>query len=108
MSSRPKQIALCNLPLAAVTVWLFWRSRDWPLVGDATILHFIAAQMKMGAVPYRDIADVNMPLTYGIHAAIVTLGGMSDVAWRTFDVSATAVLSALILMLVAPAGGAVG
>ena len=107
MLSSSRLVAVFNLPLAAVTVWLLWRSRDWPLVGDATILHFIAAQIKMGAVPYRDIADVNMPFTYGIHAAIVTMGGMSDLAWRTFDVSATAVLSALILMLVAPAGGAV-
>jgi len=24
------------------------------LVGDATVLHFIAGQMKMGAIPYRD------------------------------------------------------
>ena len=40
----------------------------------------------MGAVPYRDIADVNMPLTYGIHAAVVSIGGMSDLAWRAFDV----------------------
>jgi hypothetical protein len=50
------------------------------LVGDAAIFHFIAVQMKMGAVPYRDIVDVNMPLTYDIHAAVVAIGGMSDVA----------------------------
>jgi hypothetical protein len=107
LPSSSRLVAVFNLPLAAVTAWLLWRSRDWPLVGDATILHFIAAQLKMGAVPYRDIADVNMPLTYGIHAAIVTMGGMSDVAWRAFDVMAAAVLSVLILMLVAPAGRAV-
>jgi hypothetical protein len=105
--STSRLIALFNVPLALLATWLFWRSRDWPLVGDATILHFIAAQIKMGAVPYRDIADVNMPLTYGIHAAIVTIGGMSDLAWRAFDVGAAAVLSALIFILVAPAGRAV-
>jgi hypothetical protein len=77
------------------------------LVGDATIFHFIAGQMKMGAVPYRDIADINMPLTYDIHAAVVAIGGMSDVAWRAFDLTAAAVMSALILMLVGPAGRAV-
>jgi hypothetical protein len=99
-------LAVFNLPLAIVTGWLIWRSRDWPLVGDATILHFVAAQLKMGAVPYRDIADVNMPLTYGIHAAVVTFGGMSDVAWRVFDLLAAAALSLAILVLVAPAGRA--
>src|SRR5262249_43317107 len=63
--------------------------------------------MKMGAVPYRDIIDINMPLTYDIHAAVVAIGGMSDVAWRVFDLTAAAVMSALILLLVGPAGRAV-
>lgn len=104
--SNSKIVTFFNLPLAAVTGWLLWRSLDWPLVGDATIFHFIAGQMKMGAVPYRDIFDMNMPLTYDIHAAVVAIGGMSDIAWRIFDLTAAAVLSALILMLVWPAGRA--
>ena len=60
----------------------------------------------MGAVPYRDIVDINMPLTYDIHAAVVAIGGMSDLAWRIFDLTTAAVMSALILMLVGPAGRA--
>jgi hypothetical protein len=47
------------------------------LVGDATIFHFIAGQVQMGAVPYRDIFDINMPLIYYIHAAVVAIGGMT-------------------------------
>jgi hypothetical protein len=100
-------VALFNVPFAVLTAWLVWRSLRWPLVGDAAIFHFIAEQMKMGAVPYRDIIDVNMPLTYYLHAAIVKIGGMSDVAWRAFDLTAAAVVSACIWMLVAPAGRAV-
>ena len=99
-------VAVFNLPLALVTGWLLWRSRDWPLAGDATIFHFIAGQMQMGAVPYRDIIDVNMPLTYAIHAAVVATGGMGDIAWRAFDLTATAVLATLILMLLALVGRA--
>ena len=30
--------------------WLLWHSFDWPLVGDATIFHFIAVQFQIGAV----------------------------------------------------------
>lgn len=105
--SNSRLVTVFNLPLAVVTGWLLWRSLGWPLVGDATIFHFIAGQMKMGAVPYRDIADINMPLTYDIHAAVVAIGGMSDVAWRAFDLTAAAVMSAFILMLVGPAGRAV-
>jgi hypothetical protein len=106
-SGAARLIGLVNLPLAAVAGALLWRSLDWPLDGDAAIFHFIARQMRMGAVPYRDIIDVNMPLIYFIHAAVVAAGGMSDVAWRAFDLGAAAVLSALIVLLVAPAGRAV-
>ena len=107
MLSNSRLVTIFNLPLAVVAGWLLWRSLDWPLVGDAAIFHFVAGQMRMGAVPYRDIVDINMPLTYGIHAAVVAIGGMSDVAWRVFDLTAAAVMSTLILMLVWPAGRAV-
>jgi hypothetical protein len=104
--SNSRIVTYFNLPLAAVTAWLLWKSLDWPLVGDAAILHFIARQMQMGAAPYRDIFDVNMPLAYFIHAAVVSVGGMGDVAWRTFDLAAAAVISGIILILVGPAGRA--
>ena len=86
-------IAVFDAALAAVAALLVWRSLTWPLIGDATIFHFIAGQMQMGAVPYRDIVDINMPLIYDIHAAIVAVGGMSDGAWRAFDLMAAAIMS---------------
>jgi hypothetical protein len=95
-----------NVPLGIAVALLLWRSLDWPLIGDAAIFHFIAEQMRMGAIPYRDIYDVNMPLIYFIHAGVVELGGMSDVAWRILDLGCAAAMSALILMLVWPAGRA--
>jgi hypothetical protein len=107
VATNSRLVTLFNVPLAIITGWLLWRSLEWPLVGDATIFHFIAGQMQMGAVPYRDIGDINMPLTYAIHAAVVAIGGMSDVAWRAFDLIAAAVMAACILMLVGPAGRAV-
>src|SRR5262249_19807432 len=62
--------------------------------------------MQMAAVPYRDIIDINMPLIYFIHVAAVAIGGMGDMAWRAFDLAATALVSGLILVLVWPAGRA--
>lgn len=106
LTGRSNVVAVFDLLLAVPAVWLLWRSLNWPLVGDATIFHFIVNQMAMGAVPYRDIIDVNMPLTYDIHAAVVALGGMSDAAWRVFDLAAAALLSVCILALVWPAGRA--
>ncbi len=105
--STAKLTTLFNLPFAIAAGWLLWRSLDWPLVSDATIFHFIVVQFQMGAVPYRDIFDINMPLLYYIHAVVVAIGGMSDVAWRAFDLTAAVLMSGLILMLVWPAGRAV-
>jgi hypothetical protein len=104
LRSKSNLVAVVNVPLAIAVAVLLWRSLDWPLIGDAAIFHFIAEQMRMGAIPYRDIYDVNMPLIYVIHAGIVAIGGMSDVAWRAFDLGCAAAMSALILMLVWPAG----
>jgi hypothetical protein len=42
---------------------------------------------------------MNMPLTYDIHAAVVAIGGMSDIAWRVFDLTAGAVMSALSALI---------
>jgi hypothetical protein len=99
-------VTLFNLPVAVACGLLLWRSLDWPLVGDAAIFHFIAGQMRMGAVSYRDIVDINMPLIYFVHAAVVAVGGMGDVAWRAFDLTSAALMSGLILALVWPAGRA--
>src|SRR5262249_31800941 len=104
--STSRLIAIVNVPVLAVTAWLLGRSLSWPLTGDAAIFHFMADQFVMGLVPYRDLADINMPLVYGTHAAIVTIGGTSDAAWRAFDLLAAAVMSALIVMLVRPVGRA--
>lgn len=104
--SASRLIAIVDVLLGAVTAWLLWRSLAWPLTGDAAIFHFMANQFLMGLVPYRDLADINMPLIYGIHAAIVAIGGMSDAAWRALDLLAAAAMSALIVMLVRPAGWA--
>jgi hypothetical protein len=96
--STARLATLFNLPLAISAGWLLWRSLDWPLVGDATIFHFIAGQFQMGA-----IFDINMPLIYFVHAAVIAIGGMGDGAWRAFDLTAAVLMSGLILVLVWPA-----
>ncbi len=102
--SNSRLLSLCNVPIAIMMGWLLWCSLHWPVIGDASLFHFLANQFLMGAVPYRDIFDVNMPVIYGIHAAIVRFGGMSDGPWRVFDLGAAAIMSGSILMLVRPSG----
>lgn len=90
--------------LAGLVVWLGWRSRTWPLVHDAPILHYIAWRLADGAVPYRDLFDMNFPGTYLLHLAVLTLLGPGDGAWRLFDLAWLAVGSAAVAALAAAWG----
>jgi hypothetical protein len=47
--------------VATLALVLAWRSRSWPLVHDAPIMHYIAWRIADGAVPYRDLFDMNQP-----------------------------------------------
>jgi hypothetical protein len=58
-------------------------------LGDATVFHFAAAQFSLGAVPYRDFIDMEMPLIYAIHAAVIAIGGMGDLTFRIFDLGSS-------------------
>jgi hypothetical protein len=71
----------------ALVLWLGWRSRGWPLVHDAPIMHYIAWRLGEGAAPYRDVWDMNFPGVYLLHAAVLWLGGAGDRAWRVFDLA---------------------
>src|SRR5690349_19531324 len=95
---------------AAVAARLVWLSRDWPLVHDAPIMHYIAWRIGAGAVPYRDLFDMNFPGVYLIHMAVLHGLGAGDAAWRVFDLSWLALTAALVAALAAPWGtvGAVG
>lgn len=62
-----------------------WRSLGWTLVADTAIFHYIGWRITEGAVPYRDIIDINLPGTYLLHAAAIALMGKSDAALRAFD-----------------------
>lgn len=71
--------------LAGVTLYLFVRSAGWPLIHDAPLMHYIAARILAGDVPYRDIVDMNLPGTYLLHMLVLSMLGGSDAAWRAVD-----------------------
>ena len=66
---------------------------DWKMVHDAPIMHYIAWNILDGAVPYRDIFDMNMPGTYLIHMGVLKIFGEGDPAWRLFDIFILALTS---------------
>lgn len=71
--------------LTAGLLPLLAQSVRWPLIHDAPIMHYIAWRMLHGAVPYRDIFDMNLPGVYLIHLAVLKAFGPSDAGWRLFD-----------------------
>src|SRR2546423_14559338 len=70
--------------LAGVVVYVGWSSLGWPLIHDAPIMHYIAWRIGEGAVPYRDLFDMNFPGAYLLHLAVLRTLGAGDGAWRGF------------------------
>jgi hypothetical protein len=89
--SSPTPRSLVSYAVVAVFVVsaavLAWRSRTWPLFHDAPVLHYIAWRIGAGDVPYRDLFEINAPGAYLIHLLAWRLGGLSDVAWRLYDLA---------------------
>ena len=83
---------------------LVWASLDWPLVHDAPLLHYVAWRMSEGAVPYRDLFDMNFPGVYLLHLIVVAGAGTGDLAWRVFDLGWLTLTTVVIAALVAPWG----
>jgi hypothetical protein len=96
--SRPTSLATTVLTgtFGVVGVYLLWMSLPWPLIHDAPIMHYVARRIAAGAVPYRDLFDMNQPGVYLLHLGIVRTLGDGDFAWRLFDLGWLALTAALI------------
>jgi hypothetical protein len=92
------------LGLAGIVSWLVWISLDWPLIWDAPLMHYIAWRILDGAVPYRDLFDMNFPGVYLIHVAVLGLLGPSSAAWRAVDLALTAGVAVLLFRSARPFG----
>ena len=74
-----------------LVLWLTWKSLRWPLIHDGPIMHYVAWRILDGAVPYRDVFDMNFPGVYLVHLGVVRWLGTGDAAWRAVDLTVTAV-----------------
>jgi hypothetical protein len=92
--------------MGALAAWLGWRSLGWPLIHDAPIMHYIAWRIADGAVPYRDLFDMNFPGVYAFHLAVVRWLGPGDGAWRAVDLGMTALTACAVAALAVPWGRA--
>ncbi len=60
-------------------------SLRWPLVGDATLMHYCILLLRHGLAPYRQIVDINLPGTYFVEWLVIRLFGYGPLPWRLFD-----------------------
>jgi hypothetical protein len=79
--------------IASALVFFLWTWR-WPLLGDASLMHYMSFLMERGWAPYRQLGDMNMPGSFLIEMAVMRTFGMGDLAWRFFDFTLLAVASA--------------
>ena len=63
---------------------------------DAPLMHYVAWLMTQGAVPYRDIFDMNFPGVYLLHLGVISVLGEGDRAWRCFDLAWLALTAAAL------------
>ena len=86
---------------AALFVVWSWR---WPLVGDASLIHYIAFLIEHGKAPYRDVHEMSMPGSFLIEMAVMKVFGGGAVAWRVFDFTLLAAAAGAFRVLTRRAG----
>jgi hypothetical protein len=101
----PLVVALPPLPWVAVALQ---RAALTPLGRDQGIFQYIAWALGRGAVDYRDIRDVNGPLTHFVHLAFLALGGGDEHRFRVLDLIATSGAFAFVGACLPGLGGGVG
>jgi hypothetical protein len=67
------------------------RAAMTPLGRDQGIFQYVAFALTRGEVDYRDVRDVNGPLTHLVHLAMLALGGADERRFRVLDLLASAV-----------------
>jgi len=100
-SLRRLEIALCLFMVACVGFFVC-RTWHWPLVNDAPQINYLCFLMEHGMAPYRDIIEMNMPGTYLMHLTVMHTLGRGALAWRIFDLTIMAAISAAMVAIAWP------
>src|SRR5438874_7812525 len=105
-SLKPTSVASALLlaGFGGFAMLLAWRSLPWPLIHDVALMHYVAWRIGEGAIPYRDLFDMNQPGTYLIHLAVLRALGGGDLAWRLLDLGWLAAIAGAIAVFAAPWG----
>ena len=94
-------VAICLVVSTLLFAVWSWR---WPLVGDASLIHYIAFLIERGRAPYRDLGDMNTPGSFLIEMTAMKVFGDGAVGWRVFDFALLAAAGAAFAVMLRRAG----
>ncbi len=83
-------------------------SARWPLVGDATYLHYVVLLLRSGMQPYADVVDMNLPGAYLLETGVMRGLGGGSAGWRVWDLGLLAVAGGAMAYLLRAKGWAAG
>ena len=96
--ARVFRVALAVSLSFSALLFFVWSWR-WPLLGDASLIHYMGWLIERGWAPYRDFSDMNMPGSYLIELGAMHLFGMGDLGWRLFDFALMGAASASFFVI---------
>ena len=93
---------VCTLFLAVSATLAILFSLHWPLVGDASLIHYIVFLTRHGMAPYRVLGDMNMPGSFLLEMSAMKLYGPGPLAWRLYDLTLLLLASLAFAILTRP------
>ena len=103
MSQRWVEGLVC-VWLAGCILAFMVASWHWPLTGDASLMHYVVFLMHRGMEPYRDIVDMNLPLSYMVEGSVISVLGPGSMGWRIYDFVLSALSAISLLVILRPRG----
>ena len=95
-------LALSLLSIAICCVFFVHASLRWPLVGDASVMHYVVFLVQHGKVPYLQIRDINMPGAYASEYLAMRIFGTGALAWRLYDLFLVVLLTIAMVVVAGP------
>lgn len=95
---------LSMLVLAGSVCWFICQTLHWPVTGDASLMHYVTFLMDHGRAPYRDICDMNLPMSYAPSWCVSHLFGAGDLPWRLYDLALLMVAGGAMYVIARPYG----
>jgi hypothetical protein len=102
-ATRALRLSLAVSLVISTALFVFW-SRHWPLVGDASLMHYIGFLIEHGRAPYRDLGDMDMPGTFLIEMAAMKVFGGGAAGLRLFDFTLLGVAAGSYVVVTKRAG----